>query len=419
MRQLATLELPAARKVRSIARTALWRRGDKALIVAVATLSAFGLVMVFSASEVQGWLWFRNAAYYFERQLLWLVLGLALLWIGARVDYHRLRPIAGPLAALTVALLILVLLPHFGVEAYGARRWLMVGPLGMQPAELAKATTIIFMAVWLERHRDRLSSLEDGVVPFLALLGLVTVLIILERDLGTTLIVASILLAQFLVAGGKKRHLLLLLVVVGLAAFVVIRMEPYRLHRIMAFLDPWADPLNTGFQSIQSLLALGSGGIFGVGLGQSIQKYQWLPFAHTDFIYAIVGEETGLIGTTAVLSLFALFTYRGYRIALKAPDAFGSLLACGVTTWVAFQALINIAAVTVTLPTTGIPLPFISYGGSSLAITLLSVGILMNVAMQGEKVGWIRHARIDLGRRNGRTLVPGDRGRSSPRPDRP
>jgi len=418
LRQLATLELPTPRRARSLAGTTFWHRGDKALILAVATLSAFGLVMVFSASEVQGWLWFRNAAYYFERQLVWLILGLVLLWIGARVDYHRLRPVAGPLGALTLALLVLVLLPHFGVEAYGARRWLQVGPLGMQPAELAKVSTIVFMAVWLERHRDRLHSMEDGVAPFLALLGLVTVLVVLERDLGTTLIVAAILLAQFLVAGGQKRHLLLLMAIVVLSAFIFIRMEPYRLHRIMAFLNPWSDPLNTGFQSIQSLLALGSGGVFGVGLGQSIQKYQWLPFAHTDFIFAIVGEETGLIGTTGILALFALFTYRGYRIALKAPDAFGSLLACGVTTWVAFQALINIAAVTVTLPTTGIPLPFISYGGSSLALTLLAVGILMNVAMQGEKVGWIRHASIDLGRRNGRTLVPGDRGRRSPPSDR-
>lgn len=414
MRSATTLELPAARRSRSLSGSALWRRGDKALIIAVATLAAFGLVMVFSASEVQGWLWFRNAAYYFERQLVWLALGLVLLWVGARVDYHRLRPLAGPIGALSLALLVLVLLPHVGIEAYGARRWLQLGPIGMQPAELAKAGTILFMAVWLERHRERLSSLEDGVAPFLALMALVTGLIILERDLGTTLIVAAILLAQFLVAGGQKRHVLLLAVIIGLSAYLFIRMEPYRLHRLMAFLNPWADPLNTGFQSIQSLLALGSGGIFGVGLGQSIQKYQWLPFAHTDFIFAIVGEETGLIGTTAVLSLFALFTYRGYRVALKAPDAFGSLLACGVTTWVAFQALINIAAVTVTLPTTGIPLPFISYGGSSLAITMLAVGILMNVAMQGEKVGWIRHASIDLGRRHGGARVPGDRGRASP-----
>ena len=414
MRSATTLELPAARRSRSLSGSALWRRGDKALIIAVATLAAFGLVMVFSASEVQGWLWFRNASYYFERQLVWLALGLVLLWVGARVDYHRLRPLAGPIGALSLALLVLVLLPHVGVEAYGARRWLQLGPIGMQPAELAKAGTILFMAVWLERHRERLSSLEDGVAPFLALMALVTGLIILERDLGTTLIVAAILLSQFLVAGGQKRHVLLLSVIIALSAYLFIRMEPYRLHRLMAFLNPWADPLNTGFQSIQSLLALGSGGIFGVGLGQSIQKYQWLPFAHTDFIFAIVGEETGLIGTTAVLSLFALFTYRGYRVALKAPDAFGSLLACGVTTWVAFQALINIAAVTVTLPTTGIPLPFISYGGSSLAITMLAVGILMNVAMQGEKVGWIRHASIDLGRRHGGACVPGDRGRASP-----
>jgi cell division protein FtsW len=410
VRAPATLELPAARA--TLASTRLWRRGDRALVLSVLALTAFGLVMVFSASEVQGWLWFHNAAYYFERQLLWLALGVVLLWAAAHVDYHRLRPLAWPLAGVTVLLLVLVLLPHFGVEVNGARRWLRLGPMQMQPAELAKVASIIFMALWLERHRERIGSLEDGVVPFLALLGFVTLLVILERDLGTTMIVAGILLSQFLVAGGRKRHVLLLLLIVGLCLYVFIRMEPYRLHRILAFVDPWSDPLNTGFQAIQSVVALGSGGVTGLGLGHSIQKYQWLPFAHTDFIFAIVGEETGFIGTTVVLALFGLFTYRGYRVALKAPDAFGSLLACGVTTWIAFQALINIAAVTVTLPTTGIPLPFISYGGSSLAITLLAVGILMNVSTQSEKVGWIRHASIDLGRRHGRTLVSGDRRRA-------
>ncbi len=410
MRAQVALEFPTVR--RTLATTRLWRRGDRALLLAVGTLTAFGLVMVFSASEVQGWLWFHNAAYYFERQLMWLALGVVLFWAGAHLDYHRLRPLAWPLGIATVGLLLLVLLPHFGVEVNGARRWLRLGPLQMQPAELAKMAAIIFMALWLDRHRERLSSLENGVVPFLALLGFVTFLVILERDLGTTLIVTGILLSQFLVAGGRKRHVLLLALIIGLCVYLFIQMEPYRLHRILAFINPWSDPLNTGFQAIQSVVALGSGGFAGVGLGQSIQKYQWLPFAHTDFIFAIVGEETGLIGTSAVLSLFALFAYRGYRVALKAPDAFGSLLACGVTTWIALQALINIAAVTVTLPTTGIPLPFISYGGSSLAITLLAVGILMNVSTQSEKVGWIRHASIDLGRRHGRTLVPGDRRRA-------
>lgn len=410
MRATATLEMPAAQ--RRLASSLVWRRGDRALLLAVAALSAFGLVMVFSASEVQGWLWFHNAAYYFERQLIWLALGLVLLWVAAHIDYHRLRPLALPLAIVAVVLMVLVLLPHFGVEVNGARRWLRLGPMQMQPAELAKVAAIVFMALWLERHRERLGSLEDGVVPFLALLGLVTLLVILERDLGTTLIIAAILLAQFMVAGGRKRHVLLLALIIGLCVYIFIRMEPYRLHRILAFFNPWADPLNTGFQAIQSVVALGSGGIFGVGLGQSIQKYQWLPFAHTDFIFAIVGEETGLIGTAGIIALFGLFAYRGYRIALKAPDAFGSLLACGITTWIAFQAMVNVAAVTVTLPTTGVPLPFISYGGSSLAIALGAVGILLNVSTQSEKVGWIRHASIDLGRRHGRTLVPGDRRRA-------
>ena len=410
MRSRAALDFPTA--PRTLASSRLWRRGDRALLLAVGALTAFGLVMVFSASEVQGWLWFHNPAYYFEHQLVWLTLGVILLFAGANLDYHRLRPLAWPLGVVTVGLMVLVLLPHFGVEVNGARRWLRLGPLQMQPAELAKIAAIVFMALWLERHRDRLSSLENGVVPFLALLGFAVLLVMLERDLGTTLIVAGILLAQFLVAGGRKRHVLLLALIMALCVYLFIRTEPYRLHRILAFVDPWSDPLNTGFQAIQSVVALGSGGFGGLGLGHSIQKYQWLPFAHTDFIFAIVGEETGLIGTSAVLGLFGLFAYRGYRVALKAPDAFGSLLACGVTTWIALQAMINIAAVTVTLPTTGIPLPFISYGGSSLAITLLAVGILINVSTQSEKVGWIRHASIDLGRRNGRTLVPGDRRRA-------
>src|SRR5205085_5323475 len=319
--------MPSAR--RAVAASLVWRRGDRALLLAVGTLTAFGLVMVFSASEVQGWLWFHNAAYYFERQLILLALGLVLLWTAAHIDYHRLRLLAWPLGILAIALMVIVLLPHFGVEVNGARRWLKFGPLQMQPAELAKVAAIIFMALWLERHRERLGSLEDGVVPFLALLGLVTLLVILERDLGTTMILAAILLAQFLVAGGRKRHVLLLAIIMLLCLYLFIRVETYRLQRLMAFFNPWADPLNTGFQAIQSVVALGSGGIVGVGLGQSIQKYQWLPFAHTDFIFAIVGEETGLIGTSAVLALFGLFAYRGYRLALKAPDAFGSLLACG------------------------------------------------------------------------------------------
>jgi cell division protein FtsW len=390
----------------------LWRNGDRGLLLAVAGLAGFGLVMVFSASESQGWLWYHNAAYYFERQLVWLMLGAILLWVFAQVDYHRLRPIIRPVALASVVLLLLVLVPHLGVISNGARRWLRIGPVEMQPAELAKLAMLLFVALWLERRRDRLASLEEGVLPFLALLALITGLVMLERDLGTTMILAAIMLSQFLIAGSRKRHVVLLVSVVALSIAVLIRMEPYRFHRIMAFLNPWADPLNSGFQSIQSILALGSGGFFGVGLGQSIQKYQWLPFAHTDFIFAIVGEETGLLGTSAVLAAFALFTYRGYRIALRAPDLFGSLLACGVTTWITAQAVINIAAVTVTLPTTGIPLPFISYGGSSLAISLLAVGILMNIAVQGEKVGWIRHARVDLGRRYGWAPVPGDRDRA-------
>ena len=406
----------AARAVPALAQprwSSLWLYGDRLLMLAAAGLSGFGLVMVFSASESQGWLWHRNAAYYFERQLVWLGFGLSLLWFFAHYDYHRLRRWARPLALATVILLLLVLIPHVGVERNGARRWLQLGPLVMQPAELAKITWLVFMAGWLERHRGRLHSVADGLVPYLVLLAAFAGLIMLERDLGTTLIVAVILLTQLLVAGARKRHVVFLLGVVALCFVAFIRSEPYRLYRITAFFDPWADPLNTGFQSIQSILALGSGGLFGIGLGHSIQKFQWLPFAHTDFIFAIIGEETGLIGTTAVLAAFALLAYRGFHIAMRAPDLFGALIACGITTWLSFQAVINIAAVTVTLPTTGIPLPFVSYGGSSLAISLLSIGILMNIAMQGEKVGLVRHASVDHRGRHGRPSHAGRSDRAS------
>ncbi len=382
---------------------------DRSLLLVVLALCAFGLVMVFSSSEALGWTQYRNASYFFQWQLVWMALGLVGLWAAARTDYHFLRRVAIPMLLVTVVLLVLVLLPHVGLERYGARRWLRFGPVGLQPAELAKLAAIIGLACWLERRGARIRSLTDGLMPFLVLLGGSIFLVILERDLGTTFVILCIFLAEFLVAGARKHHLLLLTGAAGFLLYEFIVQEPYRARRLLSFLNPWRDQLNTGFQSVQSILALGSGGIAGVGLGQSIQKYQWLPEAHTDFIFAIVGEETGILGASAVLLAFAWLAYRGYRAALRAPDVLGLLLATGITTWLSFQALVNIAAVTGTIPTTGIPLPFISYGGSALAISLLAVGLLLNISAQGQKVGLRRDAGVDLGRGHRRAYLPGGR----------
>jgi cell division protein FtsW len=379
---------------------------DKWLLATVAALAAFGLVMVFSSSEVQGYIEYGNASYYFQHQILWLVLGAAGGLLALGFDYHRLRSLAPLIAGVTVVLLIAVLVPHIGVVRNGARRWFGFGSFTFQPAEIAKIAAIVYLARWLEKSGERVRSVREGLVPFLAMLAVIVGLVMLEKDLGTSLILAVIAISMFLVAGARWTHLAGVAAIAIGALGVLIKLEPYRYSRMLSYLNPWADSLNTGFQGVQSVLALGSGGFFGVGLGNSIQKYQWLPEAHTDFIFAIIGEELGLVGTMLVLTLFCLFAYRGYRAALRAPDTFGLLLATGITTWLIFQAFVNIAAVTLTLPTTGIPLPFISFGGSSLSVSLAAVGLLLNISAQGVRPTVGRRAGIDIGRRHRGAHIP-------------
>ncbi|HEV1998061.1 MAG TPA: putative lipid II flippase FtsW, partial [Candidatus Dormibacteraeota bacterium] len=304
-------------------------------------------------------------------------------------------------------LLLLVLVPHIGVSRNGARRWFGFGAFTIQPAEIAKLIVVCYLARWLEKSGTRVRSVREGLVPFLLMLGLIVGLVLLEKDLGTSMVLAIIAISMFMVAGARWHHVGGVVLAAGLAVLALIKLEPYRYSRMAAFLNPWNDSLNTGFQSVQSLLALGSGGLTGVGLGNSIQKYQWLPEAHTDFIFAIIGEELGLIGTLLVLCLFCTLAYRGYRAALRAPDTFGLLLATGVTTWITFQAFVNMAAVTTVLPTTGIPLPFVSFGGSSLSVTLTAVGLLLNISAQGVKPAVARRAGIDIGRRHRGAHIPG------------
>jgi cell division protein FtsW len=379
---------------------------DRWMLGAVTLLCAFGLIMVFSSSEALGYLTFRNPGYYFQRQLLWMFLGLVMGLFALAFDYHRLRALA-PIAAIAIViLLLLVLVPHIGVAHNGSRRWFAIAGFTLQPAELAKIILIVYLARWLEKAGGKINSARQGLVPFLLMMGLLVGLVLLEKDLGTSLVRGLIAISMFVVAGASWTHVMSTLGLMGGAMVMLIKLEPYRYQRLAAFFNPWADSLNTGFQSVQSVLALGSGGLFGVGLGQSVQKYQWLPEAHTDFIFAIIGEEVGLLGTVFVLGLFCVLAWRGYRTALRAPDRFGLLLATGITSWITFQAFVNIAAVTVVLPTTGIPLPFISFGGSSLTITLAAVGLLLNISAQGVKPVVARRAGVDIGRRHRGARVP-------------
>ncbi|HSP65516.1 MAG TPA: putative lipid II flippase FtsW [Candidatus Deferrimicrobium sp.] len=389
---------------------------DGWLLTDIAALCAFGLVMVYSASEALGFLWFENANYFFQRQLVGMALGVVALLILARTDYHRLRRVAPVLALCLVALLILVLMPHFGAAANGARRWFTVGPLSVQPSAIAILVSVLFFSRWLVDRAPAVRTVR-GVRDYGLLVGVLLALVLLERDLGSTIIIAGTALVLLALAGVRKRHMLVLLGVVMVGGYLVVMLVAYRSSRLSTFTHPCDDPLNTGFQACQALYALGSGGLTGAGLGNSVQKYQWLPEAHTDFIFAIIGEELGLIGTVSVILAFTLLLWRGVRASLRAPDAYGALLAGGITAWIGIQAFVNIGAVTGVIPTTGIPLPFISYGGTSLAMTLAGVGILCNVSAQGRRQGVAVRAHVDRRRRDGwpPDTRPGDGAGAAPR----
>ncbi len=354
---------------------------DHILLAAVLTLLGFGVVMVFSASSIEASVVNHNPYFYLERQLVWAGLGLAIMAFFVRFDYHRLVPLAQPVAIATVLLLILVLVPHIGRDVNGARRWLGFGSLLFQPSELAKFSLVLLFALWLARM-PRTDRFWQGIGVPLAIYLPIALLIIKEPDLGTALALGGTVFTMLFVAGVNLWQFFGVVSLVLPAVGVAIIVAPYRLQRFLAFLHPTADPQGAGYHIIQSLYALGSGGLFGSGLGQGALKYFYLPEQHTDFIFAIVGEELGLIGAVAVLALFLVLTWRGLRVAMLAPDRFGALLAVGLTAMVAVQALMNIAVVTASMPITGIPLPFISYGGSSLIFALGAIGILLNISRQ-------------------------------------
>lgn len=336
--------------------------------------------MVYSASQVTAYEKLDDTFYYLKKQLVWALIGIFAMVSVMKIDYWKYKKLAVPFLIIAFILLIIVILPGVGKSVKGAQRWLGVGPLTVQPSEVIKLSLVLFMAYGLSRYRDRLRYFTGGVLPFLVVLGLACGLILMQPDLGTAVSAAGTVYIMLFAAGARGKHLFYL-ALAGLAAVgLAIALEPYRMTRFLAFLNPWKDPRGTGFHIIQSLYALGSGGLFGSGLGQSHQKFFYLPEQHTDFIFAVLGEELGFLGGALVITLFLLFVWRGFKIALSTQDSFASLLAVGVTSMIALQVIINIGVVTGSLPITGIPLPLISFGGSSLVFTLTGVGILLNIS---------------------------------------
>lgn len=353
---------------------------DVLLFAATVLLLSLGIIMVYSASQVTAYEKLDDTFYYLKKQAVWALIGVVAMVSVMKVDYWKYKKWAVPFLIIAFALLIMVLLPGIGKNIKGAQRWLVLGPLRLQPSEVIKLSLVIFMAYGLSKYKDRLRYFMQGMMPFLIVLGLACGLILLQPDLGTAVSVAGTVYIMLFAAGAKGKHLFYLALAGMVAVGMAIVLEPYRMSRFLAFLDPWADPRGTGFHIIQSLYALGSGGLFGAGLGQSHQKFFYLPEQHTDFIFAVLGEELGFLGGALVLILFLLFVWRGFKIALSSQDPFASLLAVGITSMIALQAIINIGVVTGSLPVTGIPLPLISFGGSSLVFTLTGVGIVLNIS---------------------------------------
>jgi cell division protein FtsW len=340
-------------------------------------LVAFGLVMVYSATSASAALANGDPAYYLKRQAGYALLGLVLMVVASRIDFRILRRLAPVLIVSSIALLLGVLV--LGQAVNGARRWITFGPAVFQPSELAKLALAVWAAAYLTRRRPP-QTLKELWRPVGLLAGIVSVLLLLEPDLGTAITIVVMLSAMLLVAGTPVRTVGGAVAIAASVSMIAVWFEPYRRARVFSFLNPWSDAQGAGYQTVQAMIGLGSGGIFGRGLGQSIEKANFLPEAHTDMIFAIIGEELGLVGATAVIAAYAAFAYFGLRIALGCRDPFGKRLAAGLTVLVCGQAAINLAAVLGLAPLTGIPLPFVSYGGSSLVVALVSVGILLNIA---------------------------------------
>jgi len=354
---------------------------DYGLFAVVAVLLVLGLIAVYSSSYALGYARYGDPNFFIKRQAVAALIGLMGLVAAMNVDYRRLLHLSPLLMFAAVLGLVAALLPGVSVEQNGAARWVAVGPLPpLQPSEFAKLAVLVYMAAWLAAKGESLHSMTLGVLPFVTMVGLVAALIVVEPDLGTAVLIAAITGTLFFLAGARMVHVIALLGSGVVMFTVLVAVAGYRTDRILALISPESDPSGLGFQTLQMLLALGSGGISGLGLGVSRQKFFYVPGAHTDGVMAILGEELGFIGVMVVLGLFGLLLWRGLRIARRAADPFGSLLAAGVLAWIGFQTVINVGGITQRLPLTGIPLPFLSYGGSAMVMTLTAVGVLLSVS---------------------------------------
>lgn len=369
-----------------ISRETLYISGasDRMLFGLVGILTIFGVLMVSSAGIVYAGVRFDDPYFFFKRQLIGVVLGLFLLVVFSRIDYHVFRKWAYAIYLGGMGLLALILVPGVGITAYGASRWLNLGPIpSFQPSEFMKLALILYVAAWCSGKGAKvIRDFHMGLVPFLGIMGLPCFLVFLQPNVGTMSILVFISLSVYYLAGARTKHIAGIFGagVVGIIGLIIA--APYRMARFMSFINPEADPQGTGYQIQQALIAIGSGGFLGVGLGHSKQKGLYLPEPVGDSIFAIISEELGLVGSLALVILFFLFAWRGMKIATAAPDLFGKLVAGGITVWITGQAIINIAAITSLMPLTGIPMPFVSYGGTSIIFSLAAVGILLNISKQ-------------------------------------
>jgi cell division protein FtsW len=356
---------------------------DFVLFSTILLLVAIGIVMVYSASSYAA-LYntkIHDDMFYLKKQALWVVIGTFLMFLTVKYDYHKLK--GGKTILLIIVTTGLLIVVMFFSQIKGASRWITLGFASVQPSEIAKYIVVLYMAQSIEYKGERIKDLVFGVLPYLLFSGMYAGLVLAEKSLSIAAVIMIVTIIVLFVAGAKIWHLICLVIpAIFAAGAIAILKESYRLTRLMNFINPWADAKGAGYQLIQSLLALGSGGVWGLGIGMSRQKRFYIPEPHTDFIFSIIGEELGLIGCIGIIVLFLIFIWRGVRIAIKAKDTYGTLLATGITSVIAVQAIINIAVVSGMFPVTGVPLPFISYGGSSLVLNLLACGVLLNISRQ-------------------------------------
>ncbi|WP_257460666.1 putative lipid II flippase FtsW [Archangium lipolyticum] len=368
-------------------------RFDALLLCAVLSLVSLGLVMVYSASAVMAQDKLGDSLYFLNRQLMAAGMGVVAMAVGMKVGWRRLARFAYPLLLVTLVLMVAVLIPGIGTTAGGARRWIRLPGFGLQPAEVAKVAWVVYLSYSLAKKREKVASFSVGFLPHLLLCGLLVGLCMLQPDFGSSVLLVFLLFALLFAAGTKLSYLVGSVLLALPLAYAAIASSPYRMKRVLAFLDPWAHRHDIGYQVAESLMSIGSGGLTGLGLGDGRQKLFFLPEAHTDFIFAIIGEELGLIGVVLLVSLYAIVIWRGIRASLAAPETFGTYLGLGLTSIIAFQATVNMCVAMGLLPTKGLTLPFVSYGGTSLVVLMGSAGVLLSLSASAEPAAGNRTLR--------------------------